>query len=42
MFFSSYSKILERAGLTKDEVDLWEINEAFSSMYDPFFLHLLL
>jgi len=26
-------KVLERVGLTKDEVDLWEINEAFSSMY---------
>ena len=26
-------KLLERAGLTKDQVDLWEINEAFSTMY---------
>jgi acetyl-CoA acyltransferase 1 len=26
-------KVLESVGITKDEVDLWEINEAFSSMY---------
>lgn len=26
-------KLLEKAGLTKDQVDLWEINEAFSTMY---------
>lgn len=26
-------KVLEKAGLTKDQVDLWEINEAFSTMY---------
>ncbi|ETN45731.1 uncharacterized protein HMPREF1541_09564 [Cyphellophora europaea CBS 101466] len=26
-------RILERTGLTKDEVDLFEINEAFASMY---------
>lgn len=24
-------KVLERAGITKAEVDLWEVNEAFSS-----------
>lgn len=26
-------KLLQKTGLTKDDVDLWEINEAFSSMY---------
>lgn len=26
-------KVLQRAGLTKEQVDLWEINEAFSTMY---------
>jgi len=26
-------KVLEKVGLTKEDVDLWEINEAFSSMY---------
>ena len=27
------SKVLDRVGISKDDVDLWEINEAFSSMY---------
>ncbi|GAA6005306.1 hypothetical protein JCM11491_002652 [Sporobolomyces phaffii] len=26
-------KVLERAGISKDDVDLWEVNEAFASMY---------
>ncbi|GAA5910591.1 hypothetical protein JCM6882_001033 [Rhodosporidiobolus microsporus] len=26
-------KVLERTGITKDDVDLWEVNEAFASMY---------
>ena len=26
-------KVLARAGITKDDVDLWEVNEAFASMY---------
>jgi len=26
-------KVLQKVGLTKEDVDLWEINEAFSSMY---------
>jgi len=26
-------QVLEKAGITKDDVDLWEINEAFASMY---------
>lgn len=25
--------VLAKAGLTKDQVDLWEINEAFATMY---------
>jgi hypothetical protein len=25
-------KVLERVGITKDDVDLWEINEAFATM----------
>ena len=28
----SCSKVLQSVGITKDDVDLWEINEAFSSM----------
>lgn len=26
-------KVLARAGISKDDVDLWEVNEAFASMY---------
>ncbi|GAA5934183.1 thiolase family protein [Sporobolomyces koalae] len=26
-------KVLARAGITQDDVDLWEVNEAFASMY---------
>ncbi|KAM0747928.1 thiolase [Meredithblackwellia eburnea MCA 4105] len=26
-------KVLEKVGITKDDVDLWEINEAFATMY---------
>ncbi len=29
-------KVLERAGLTKDDIDLWEINEAFSVVAEKF------
>jgi len=33
-------KVLESVGITKDEVDLWEINEAFSSMCILYFYFL--
>lgn len=26
-------RLLKMAGLTKEDVDLWEVNEAFASMY---------
>lgn len=26
-------KVLTRAGISKSDVDLWEVNEAFSSMF---------
>ncbi len=29
-------KVLEKAGLTKDDIDLWEINEAFSVVAEKF------
>ena len=29
-------KVLERAGLTKDDIDLWEVNEAFSVVAEKF------
>jgi acetyl-CoA C-acetyltransferase len=29
-------KVLERAGLTKDDIDLWEINEAFAVVSEKF------
>ena len=29
-------KVLERAGLTKDDIDLWEINEAFAVVAEKF------
>lgn len=29
-------KVLERAGLTKDDIDLWEVNEAFSTVAEKF------
>jgi acetyl-CoA C-acetyltransferase len=29
-------KVLEKAGLTKDEIDLWEINEAFAIVPEKF------
>ena len=32
----SAEKILERAGLTKDDIDIWEINEAFSVVAEKF------
>src|SRR3546814_7153216 len=29
-------KVLEKAGLTKDDIDVWEINEAFSVVAEKF------
>lgn len=29
-------KVLERAGLTKDDIDLWEVNEAFAVVVEKF------
>src|SRR3546814_18372223 len=29
-------KVLEKAGLTKDDIDVWEINEAFSVVDEKF------
>ena len=29
-------KVLEKAGLTKDDIDLWEINEAFAVVSEKF------
>ena len=29
-------KVLEKAGLTKDDIDLWEINEAFAVVAEKF------
>ncbi len=29
-------KVLEKAGLTKDDIDLWEINEAFAAVTEKF------
>lgn len=33
---SAAKKVLEKAGLTKDDIDLWEINEAFSVVAEKF------
>ncbi len=33
---SAAKKVLERAGLSKDDIDLWEINEAFSVVTEKF------
>ena len=35
-------KVLEKAGLTKDDIDLWEINEAFSVVAEKFIRDLAL
>ncbi|MFD1613248.1 acetyl-CoA C-acetyltransferase [Sphingomonas tabacisoli] len=29
-------KVLEKAGLTKDDIDVWEVNEAFAVVYEKF------
>ncbi|MEL7393434.1 MAG: acetyl-CoA C-acyltransferase, partial [Pseudomonadota bacterium] len=33
-------KVLEKAGLSKDDIDVWEINEAFSVVAERFIRHL--
>src|SRR3546814_14530473 len=33
-------KVLARAGLTQDDIDLWEINEAFAVVAEKFIRHL--
>jgi acetyl-CoA C-acetyltransferase len=33
-------KVLARAGLTKDDIDLWEVNEAFAVVVERFIRHL--
>lgn len=33
-------KVLEKAGLTKDDIDVWEINEAFAVVAERFIRHL--
>ena len=35
-------KVLEKAGLTKDDIDLWEINEAFAVVSEKFIRDLAL